>query len=60
MANLLNPQTQAKLNQMISKLEAENGTEIAVVTVPDTAPAPSPKQFATKLFNYWIFEQVYF
>jgi len=53
MANLLNPQTQAKLNQMISKLEAENGTEIAVVTVPDTAPAPSPKQFATTLFNYW-------
>ncbi len=53
MANLLNPQTKAKVNQMLSKLEAENGTEIAVVTVPDTAPAPTPKQFATKLFNYW-------
>ncbi len=53
MANLLNPQTKAKVNQLISQLEAETGTEIAVVTVPDTAPAPTPKQFATKLFNYW-------
>jgi uncharacterized protein len=53
MANLLNPQTKAKVNQMLSQLEAENGTEIAVVTVPDTAPASTSKQFATKLFNYW-------
>jgi uncharacterized protein len=53
MANLLDPETKAKLNQMISKLEAENGTEIAVVTVPDTAPSATPKQFATQLFNYW-------
>ena len=43
MANLLDSETKAKLNQMISELEAENGTEIAVVTVPDTSPAPIPK-----------------
>lgn len=53
MANLLDPETKATLNQIISNLEAKNGTEIAVVTVPDTAPADTPKQFATKLFNYW-------
>lgn len=53
MVNLLNSQTKAELNQTISKLEAENGTEIAVVTVPDTAPSATPKQFATQLFNYW-------
>lgn len=53
MANLLDPETKATLNQIISKLEAENGVEIAVVTVPDTAPADTPKQFATQLFNYW-------
>jgi uncharacterized protein len=53
MANLFDCKTQATLNQKISKLEAENGTEIAVVTVPETTPAPTPKQFATKLFNYW-------
>jgi uncharacterized protein len=53
MANLFDSETKATLNQIISKLEAENGTEIAVVTVPDTAPADSPKQFATQLFNYW-------
>jgi uncharacterized protein len=33
MANLLDSETKARLNQMLSKLEAENGTEIAVVTV---------------------------
>jgi uncharacterized protein len=43
----------ATLNQKISKLEAENGAEIAVVTVPETAPSATPKQFATELFKYW-------
>jgi uncharacterized protein len=38
---------------MIAQLEHKNGTEIAVVTVPETQPADSPKQFATTLFNYW-------
>ncbi len=50
-ANILTPQTEAQLNQMISELEAKNGSEIAVVTVPDTAASATPKQFATALFN---------
>ncbi len=53
MANLLDFDTKFKLNQMLSKLEHQNGTEIAVVTVPNTKPTPSPKQFATELFNSW-------
>jgi len=53
MANLLESDTKLRLNQMIAKLESQNGTEIAVVTVPDTAPTPTPKEFATHLFNYW-------
>lgn len=53
MAHLFNPETRRALNQMISRLEQENGTEMAVVTVADTAPAETPKQFATELFNYW-------
>jgi len=52
-ANLLTEDTKAKLNRMISTLEAKNGSEIAVVTVPDTSPSQSPKEFSTKLFNYW-------
>lgn len=52
-ANMLSPATKVKLNQMISQLEAKNGSEIAVVTVPQTAPAATPKEFATNLFNYW-------
>ncbi len=53
MAEILSPSTETQLNQMISDLEAKNGSEIAVVTVPETQPAATPKEFATKLFNYW-------
>ena len=52
-ANILNAATEKKLNQTISQLEAKNGTEIAVVTVPNIAPSETPKAFATQLFNYW-------
>jgi uncharacterized protein len=53
MAGILTDETEAQLNQMITQLEADNGTEIAVVTVPETAPSASPKAFATELFNTW-------
>jgi uncharacterized protein len=52
-ADILNDHTESQLNLMISQLESHNGTEIAVVTVPETSPASSPKEFTTKLFNYW-------
>jgi uncharacterized protein len=39
---------------MIDELGAKNGAEMAVVTVLETSPAASPKEFATKLFNYWV------
>jgi uncharacterized protein len=53
MAGILDEPTEAQLNSVISQLEHQNGTEIAVVTVAETAPAASPKEFTTKLFNYW-------
>lgn len=53
MANILTPETEAEINRRISELEAKNGAEIAVVTVPDTSPSKSPKEFATTLFNRW-------
>ena len=53
MAEILTDSTESQLNQMIEQLEANNGTEIAVVTVPETAPATSPKEFTTELFDYW-------
>ena len=52
-AEILQPETETQLNRMIARLEAKNGAEIAVVTVPETAPAASPKEFTTNLFNYW-------
>ena len=53
MADILSDETEAKINGTISQLEAKNGTEIAVVTVPETTPAASPKAFTTALFNDW-------
>ncbi|MDJ0703771.1 MAG: TPM domain-containing protein [Leptolyngbyaceae cyanobacterium MO_188.B28] len=53
MAEILQPETEIQLNQLIDQLEAQNGAEMAVVTVPDTSPADSPKIFTTELFNYW-------
>lgn len=52
-AALLSPPTQAQINKMLTALEAKNGTEMVVVTVPNTAPSASPKAFATQLFNTW-------
>ncbi len=53
MADVLSDRTETELNNLITNLEQTNGTEIAVVTVPETTPAESPKAFATELFNYW-------
>lgn len=53
MANTLSPETETELNRLISELEAQNGCEIIVVTVPETAPYSSPKEFTTTWFNYW-------
>lgn len=53
MAGMLSADSETELNMMISRLEATNGIEIAVVTVPDTQPSSSPKAFATELFNTW-------
>jgi len=53
MAGVLSENSKQKLNQQIGELEATNGTEIAVVTVPTTQPSPTPKDFTTELFNYW-------
>ena len=53
MAGIIQPETERQLNQMIDQLEAQNGAEIAVVTVPETAPAETPKAFTTELFNDW-------
>ncbi|MEG4313307.1 MULTISPECIES: TPM domain-containing protein [unclassified Microcoleus] len=52
-ANILSNSTETQLNQMISDLEAKNGSEIAVVTVTGTKPSATPKAFATELFNFW-------
>jgi uncharacterized membrane protein YgcG len=53
MAALLSPDAEAQINQIATDLEANTQAELAVVTVPTTDPAVSPKAFATELFNTW-------
>lgn len=53
MADMLDASTETELNRKITQLERQNGSEIAIVTVPDTAPAASPKALTTELFNTW-------
>ena len=53
MADVLSNNTETQLNKLISQLEQENGAEIAVVTVPETNPSATPKEFTTELFNRW-------
>lgn len=52
-AEILSPETEVQLNQMINQLESKDGSEMAVVTVLETKPSVSPKAFTTDLFNYW-------
>jgi len=52
-ANILQPATEEKLNVLINQLNAANGSELAVVTLPDSTPFASPKELATTLFNTW-------
>ena len=52
-ASIISDRTEKQLNQQISQLKSNTGIELAIVTVPETSPAPSVKSFTTELFNYW-------
>jgi uncharacterized protein len=50
-AGILRPDTESRIDGMISALERQDSSELMVVTVPDTSGSSSPKTFATELFN---------
>ena len=51
--DILSLESESKLNQMISALEAKNGIEMVVVTVPEVAPLADTYELALTLFNTW-------
>lgn len=51
-ANIIDQQSNAELRLIADKLQSEQGIELAVVTVPATAPL-DPKEYTTTLFNEW-------
>lgn len=52
-ANILSPDIEGKVNALITKLKTQTGSEMAVVTLPDSQPYGSTKELATELFNRW-------
>jgi uncharacterized protein len=51
--HLINQKTKTKINKLIDQIEAKNSCEIAIVTVPETSPYKSPREFALTWFHYW-------
>ncbi|MBD1997991.1 TPM domain-containing protein [Oculatella sp. FACHB-28] len=53
MAEMLSPDTEAELNQLVSKLNTEKGSEVVIITVTETPADITSKQFAASLFDRW-------
>ena len=51
--DLLSSATKAEINRQVAQLEAKNQAEIIVLTVADTAPYTSPREFGLKWFEHW-------
>ena len=56
-ANILNNNTETKLNQIINNLQADSGICIAVITIPEIEPGTSPQKFARELFTTWVIDK---
>jgi uncharacterized protein len=50
--DMIDSDAQSRLDERLDALERDLGVEIAVVTV-ERVDAPTPKDFATELFNHW-------
>jgi uncharacterized protein len=50
--DVIDEAAEARINKMIDAIAAEQGVEIAVVTV-ESVDSATPKDFATSLFNHW-------
>jgi len=52
-ANVLSPTTEDRIERLVDDLVDRSNNSIVVVTLPDTVPAASPRQFASDLLGYW-------
>jgi uncharacterized protein len=50
-ADLLAPEDEARLDELLARINHETQAEVALVTVHEVSG--TPKQFATALFNHW-------
>lgn len=51
-AEMIDPETEARLNELLEKAHKDLTVEITIVTV-ETVDLPTPKDFATALFEHW-------
>jgi uncharacterized protein len=60
LANIIEPETENKLNQILTEVNLKYRSEIVILTVPDVSPYQSPRQLAKYIFNIWHITRIGF
>ena len=60
LANIIKPETEDRLNKILTEFNLKYRSEIVIVTVPDVSPYQSPQQLAKYLFNIWHITRIGF
>lgn len=60
MANIIEPEIENKLNQILTEVNLKYRSEIVILTVPDVLPYQNPRQLAKYIFNIWHITRIGF
>ncbi|MEM7595937.1 MAG: TPM domain-containing protein [Cyanobacteria bacterium P01_A01_bin.83] len=60
MADILKPETENQLNDILTDFNHQYRSEIVILTVPDVSPYQNPKQLAKYIFNIWHITRIGF
>ncbi|MEM8672990.1 MAG: TPM domain-containing protein [Cyanobacteria bacterium P01_G01_bin.67] len=60
MADILKPETENRLNDILNDFNHQYRSEIVIFTVPDASPYQNPKQLAKYIFNLWHITRIGF
>ena len=60
LANIVEPETEDRLNNILTEFNIKYSSEIVIVTVPDISPYQSTQQLAKYIFNIWHITRIGF
>jgi hypothetical protein len=60
LAKIINPETENKLNQILTEINLKDRSEIVILTVPNVLPYQSLRQLAKYIFNIWHITRIGF